>query len=102
MFQTSVPLQPGNSGGPLVDERGNVVGIASAQLDALQMIQADGSVPQNVNYAIKISYAKLLLDNVPEITPKLPPPHSARQPSNVVFDATRRATAIVVSWKERK
>jgi S1-C subfamily serine protease len=33
-FQISVPVQPGNSGGALVDERGNVIGIVSAKLDA--------------------------------------------------------------------
>jgi S1-C subfamily serine protease len=33
-FQTSVPVQPGNSGGALVDERGNVVGVVSAKLSA--------------------------------------------------------------------
>ena len=33
-FQISVPVQPGNSGGALVDERGNVVGVVSAKLDA--------------------------------------------------------------------
>jgi|SRR5665213_1139609 len=33
-FQISVPVQPGNSGGALVDARGNVVGIVAAKLDA--------------------------------------------------------------------
>jgi S1-C subfamily serine protease len=33
-FQISLPVQPGNSGGALVDERGNVIGIMSAKLDA--------------------------------------------------------------------
>jgi S1-C subfamily serine protease len=33
-FQISVPVQPGNSGGALVDERGNVIGIVSAKLKA--------------------------------------------------------------------
>ena len=34
IFQISVPVQPGNSGGALVDERGNVVGVVSAKLSA--------------------------------------------------------------------
>jgi hypothetical protein len=33
-FQISVPVQPGNSGGALVDEHGNVVGLVSAKLKA--------------------------------------------------------------------
>jgi S1-C subfamily serine protease len=61
MFQVSVPLQPGNSGGCLVDDSGNVVGIISSQLNAVAMANSTGDVPQNVNYALKIAYAKLLL-----------------------------------------
>ncbi len=41
-FQISVPVQPGNSGGALVDERGNVVGIVSAKLDARAALAASG------------------------------------------------------------
>jgi len=41
-FQISVPVQPGNSGGALVDERGNVIGIVSAKLDASVELAASG------------------------------------------------------------
>ncbi|MGA3145322.1 MAG: trypsin-like peptidase domain-containing protein [Verrucomicrobiota bacterium] len=44
-FQISVPVQPGNSGGALVDERGNVIGIVSAKLNASAALAASG-VPQ--------------------------------------------------------
>ncbi|MGD0208561.1 MAG: tetratricopeptide repeat-containing serine protease family protein [Verrucomicrobiota bacterium] len=52
-FQISVPVQPGNSGGALVDERGNVIGIVSAKLDASAALAATGALPENVNYAVK-------------------------------------------------
>ncbi len=52
-FQISVPVQPGNSGGALVDERGNVIGIVSAKLDAGAALAASGQLPENVNYAVK-------------------------------------------------
>jgi S1-C subfamily serine protease len=52
-FQISVPVQPGNSGGALVDEHGNVVGIVSAKLDASAVLAASGALPENVNYAVK-------------------------------------------------
>ena len=51
IFQISVPVQPGNSGGALVDARGNVVGIVAAKLDASAALAATGSLPENVNYA---------------------------------------------------
>jgi hypothetical protein len=49
-FQISVPVQPGNSGGALVDDRGNVIGIVSAKLDASAALAASGALPENVNY----------------------------------------------------
>ena len=52
-FQISVPVQPGNSGGALVDEHGNVVGVVSAKLDAATALAASGALPENVNYAVK-------------------------------------------------
>jgi S1-C subfamily serine protease len=50
-FQVSLPVQPGNSGGALVDARGNVVGIVAAKLDASAALAATGSLPENVNFA---------------------------------------------------
>jgi hypothetical protein len=41
--------QPGNSGGALVDERGNAVGVVSAKLDAAAALSASGALPENVN-----------------------------------------------------
>lgn len=56
LVQIDVPVQPGNSGGPLVDSRGRVVGIVTARLDELAVLKASGSLPQNVNYAVKSDY----------------------------------------------
>ena len=53
LLQTSTPIQPGNSGGPLLDMSGRVIGVVVAQLDAMVRMQTDRSVPQNVNFAIQ-------------------------------------------------
>jgi S1-C subfamily serine protease len=58
-YQISVPIQPGNSGGPLFDEQGFLVGITSSVLNR------DRFTAQNVNYAIKSSYLKNLIDVLP-------------------------------------
>lgn len=60
-FQISVPIQPGNSGGPLINEDGNVVGIVTATAAVEAFYKATGSLPQNVNWAVKGAYASLLL-----------------------------------------
>jgi TPR repeat protein len=59
-WQISVPVQPGNSGGPLLDENGNIIGIVEAKL-GLKAAEATGDIPQNVNYAVKSAYALALL-----------------------------------------
>ena len=62
-FQISSPIQPGNSGSPMVDERGVVIGIASATLNQSAAIKSTGTLAQNVNYAVKIAYALPMLIN---------------------------------------
>ena len=60
-LQTSIPIQPGNSGGPVVTERGQVVGIIAATAAVEPFYRETGSLPQNVNWAIKAEYATPLL-----------------------------------------
>jgi len=52
-FQISAPVQPGNSGGPLLDTGGNVVGVIVSKLNAQRIAQRTGDIPQNVNFAVK-------------------------------------------------
>lgn len=60
-FQISSPIQPGNSGSPMINEQGVVIGIASASLNQTAAIKATGTLAQNVNYAVKIPYALPML-----------------------------------------
>lgn len=65
MFQISAEVQPGNSGGPLVNDRGEIVGVVVSKLNTEAAIRLTGDLPQNVNYAIKSSYATMLMDSIP-------------------------------------
>ncbi|MDF2235765.1 serine protease [Albimonas sp. CAU 1670] len=61
VIQISAEVQPGNSGGPLLDAQGAVVGVVVAKLDALAVAQISGDLPQNVNFAIRGELAKAFL-----------------------------------------
>ena len=61
-LQFSAPIQPGNSGGPLLDLAGNLVGIVAITMDAAAALEKSGLVPQNVNFAIKSNIAREFLD----------------------------------------
>lgn len=62
-FQIDSPIQPGNSGSPMVNDQGVVIGIASASLNQTAAINSTGTLAQNVNYAVKIAYALPMLIN---------------------------------------
>jgi len=95
-FQVSVPLQPGNSGGALVDERGNVVGIVSAKLDANAALLTSGALPENVNYAVKSSYLLNFLGSVPELAGKLKVPDTNPREFEDVVKSAEQATVLVL------
>ena len=53
-IQITAPVQPGNSGGPVLDRAGAVIGVVQSKLDALRAVRATGDIPQNVNFAVSL------------------------------------------------
>jgi S1-C subfamily serine protease len=97
-FQISVPVQPGNSGGPLVNQYGNVVGVVEAQLADINTFKTTGSLPQNVNYAIKSSAFNLLLESLPEVSAKLKEPSTKEEKFDVVVKQVQDVVALVLVY----
>jgi uncharacterized protein len=62
-LQITAPVQPGNSGGPLFDMAGNVIGVVSAKLDAIKVAGVTGDIPENVNFALNVSVVRAFLDS---------------------------------------
>lgn len=62
LMQITVPIQPGNSGGPLLNEAGQVVGIVTSTAAVEAFLEGTGTLPQNVNWAVKSEYAAPLFE----------------------------------------
>jgi S1-C subfamily serine protease len=96
-FQISAPIQPGNSGGALVDERGNVIGVVVARLSQKAALATSGAFAENVNYAVKSGYILSFLESVPEVAAKLKQPNTrARKFEDVVTAAEQAAVMVLV------
>lgn len=88
-FQVNVAIQPGNSGGALVNERGNVIGIITLRMTESVAYQRTGGLPQNVNFAVKSAYALALLESQPAVAAKLKRPQTSKRK---FADAVKTAT----------
>jgi S1-C subfamily serine protease len=97
-FQISVPVQPGNSGGALVDEHGNVVGIVSAQLSQKAALESTGTLAQSVNYAVKSSYLLGFLESVPEASEGMPDAKTHEQEFEAMVDDVKKATVLIIGY----
>ena len=60
-FQMNAAVQPGNSGGPAVDDAGNLLGVAVGRLNDLAVLRATGSLPQGINFAIRAAEVERFL-----------------------------------------
>ena len=61
-IQIDAALQQGNSGGPIIDEYGNIIAVAVAKLDAKYMFDNFGIIPENTNFGVKVSAVRNLMD----------------------------------------
>jgi serine protease Do len=98
MFQISNPVQPGNSGGPLLNDRAEVVGVVAAGLNATYMMK-HGIVPQNVNYAVKINNLRNLINTSGLESSLSAPKYDCSLSAPDVMDIAKRAVALIIVAK---
>jgi serine protease Do len=93
MMQMSAPVQPGNSGGPVLDQSGNIVGVVVAKLDVLKLAAHTDDVAQNVNFAIKTTVALNFLE-ANGVTPIMSSPGQTLAPADLADKAKSFAVLV--------
>ena len=94
-LQISAPVQAGNSGGPLLDGSGALVGVVSAKLDAIKVMLASDDLPQNVNFAVKAAMVAAFLD-ANRVAYKVAVSGGAALPPADIADQARAMSGFVV------
>ncbi len=90
-IQFSAPIQPGNSGGPLTDLAGNLVGVVTSKLSPLWAAKNFGDLPQNVNFALRSSIVRDFLESqgveyhTSKLDAAIPVPDLAKRLTSAVF-----------------
>ncbi len=97
-FQISVPIQSGNSGGALVDNRGNVVGIIVSKLSEEVTYKLTGNLPENVNYAVKSSFVLSMLEASPGINSQMKQPYKKKTDSSNIVEQTKKAVVLILAY----
>jgi len=85
-IQITAPLQPGNSGGPLLGENGSVVGVAVEKLDALKFAEILDDLPQNVNFAVSAGTLQSFL-NAKGVPYALDDSKATKSPADIAAEA---------------
>ena len=96
-MQISAAVQPGNSGGPLIDRSGLVVGVVAARIRDEIVLAGAGAVPQNVNFAVKMPALYDLLDAYDVSV--APVDRADRIEAEDVADEARAYTVAIECWR---
>lgn len=99
LFQITAPIQKGNSGGPILNDQGEVIGIVLAKANALKLFSLIGDIPENISFAINLRTIKSFLE-----TNSVKPKTGSALPwfsksSTQIADSARNFTYKVECWK---
>ena len=94
-LQIDASLQPGNSGGPIMNDKGNVIGVAVAKLDLDTIVEDYGVVPENVNFGIK---SNVVINIMESENIKLPKPNINSMPMSELSEMITDGTYYLSCW----
>ena len=97
LIQITAPVQPGNSGGPMLDSAGNLMGVVVSKLDVIKTSKYTGDIAQNVNFSINVNVLRSFLEansvNYETATT------DKAVPATVVAEKAKGFTILVECWK---
>ena len=91
LLQTSVPIQPGNSGGPLVTSGGEVAGVITSTAAVARFLRTTGTLPQNLNWAVRAE----LLRSITGVNLNAVPPNQSLAEGELVSRIQRSVVRVV-------
>jgi len=94
-LQIDASLQPGNSGGPIMNDKGNVIGVAVAKLNLDSILEDYGVVPENVNFGVK---ANVVINIMESENIKLPKPNINSMPMSELSEIITDGTYYLSCW----
>ena len=96
LLQIDANVNPGNSGGPVLNDRGEVVGVVVSKINAAFFLKETGSIPERVNFAIPINEARGMVRQAYPLD--FEPSQKAERLSNQeIFDESRKATVFIIA-----
>lgn len=94
-IQIDAAIQPGNSGGPIINNLGNVVGVAVAKLDIAKIIEDFGTIPEDTNFGIKSSTVNQFLKSNMISTGQ---PNTSKRSLNQIANSIKTSTVYIDCW----
>lgn len=97
-LRLSVPVQPGNWGGPLMDEHGNVIGMVCSASNRDAPGAAGGGPPEVPGYGVKGACLRVFLESEPGVSSRLKPANTGEHKFEDIVQSASKAAVLVLAY----